>query len=82
MGDIGVPSPKIIQYENILMMISLNQVVNVEQSSYLLLCKVTLTCTATSLELKNLPPNIEKLLKEFEDIFPKEGPIGLPPSGD
>ena len=24
-------------------------------------------------------PKIENLLKEFEDIFPKEGPIGLPP---
>ncbi|XP_027941093.1 uncharacterized protein LOC114194886 [Vigna unguiculata] len=58
---------------------SLNQVLNVEQPSCLLLCKGTLTCTATVLELKNLPPKIENLLKEFEDIFPKEGPIGLPP---
>ena len=36
-------------------------------------------CTAKFLELKSLPPKIENLLKEFEDIFPKEGPIGLPP---
>jgi len=43
------------------------------------LCKGTLTCTATFLELKSLPPKIENLLKEYEDIFPKEGPIGLPP---
>ena len=27
----------------------------------------------------NLPPPIEKLLSEFEDIFSNEGPIGLPP---
>jgi len=58
---------------------SLNQVLNIEQPSCLLLCKGTLTCTVTSLELKNLPPKIENLLKEFEDIFPKEGPVGLPP---
>jgi len=36
-------------------------------------------CTAKFLELKSLPPKIENILKEFEDIFPKEGPIGLPP---
>jgi len=78
-GEIGVPSPKVIQHENILTIKSLNQVLNDEQPSCLLLCKGTLTCTATFLELKSLPPKIENLLKEFEDIFPKEGPIGLPP---
>jgi len=75
--EIDVPSPKVIQNENILTMKSLNQVLN--QPSCLLLCKGILTCTTTSLELKNLPPKIENLLKEFEDIFPKEGPVGLPP---
>jgi len=78
-GEIGVPSPKVIQNENILTMKYLNQVLNIDQPSWLLLCKGTLTCTATSLELKNLPPKIENLLKEFEDIFPKEGLAGLPP---
>ena len=78
-GEIGVPSPKVIQNENILTMKSLNQVLNVEQPSCLLLCKGTLICTATSLELKNISTKVENLLKEFEDIFPKEGPIGLPP---
>ena len=79
LGEIGVPSPKVIQHENILNIKSLNQVLNDEQPSCLLLCKGTLTCTTTFLELKSLPPKIENLLKEFEDIFPKEGPIGLPP---
>ena len=53
-GEIGVPSPKVIQNENILTMKYLNQVLNIEEPSCLLLCKGTLTCTATSLELKNL----------------------------
>jgi len=78
-GEIGVPSPKVIQHENILTIKSLNQVLNDAQPSCLLLCKGTLTCTVTFLELKSLPPKIENLLKEFEDIFSKEGPIGLPP---
>ena len=79
MGEIDVPSPKVIQHENILTIKSLNQVLNNEQPSCLLLCKGKLTCIATSLELKSLSPKIENLLKEFEDIFPKEGPFGLPP---
>jgi len=78
-GENGVPSPKVIQHENILTIKSLNQVLNDEQPSCLLLCKGSLTCTATFLELKSLPLKIENLLKEFEDIFPKEGPIRLPP---
>jgi len=58
-GEIGVPSPKVIQHENILTIKSLNQVLNDEQPSCLLLCKGTLTCTATFLELKSLLPKIE-----------------------
>jgi len=77
--EIVIPSPKVIQHENILTIKSLNQVLNDEQPLCLLLCKGTLTCTATFLELKSLPLKIENILKEFEDIFPKEGPIGLPP---
>jgi len=42
-----------------------------------LLCKGTLTCTATFLELKSLPPKIENLLKEFEDIFPMKDRLGF-----
>ena len=73
----SVPSHKVAQqekpFENVL-----ENLLIVEKPS-LFLCKGTVTCTATSSELMNLPPPIEKLLSEFEDIFSNEGPIGLPP---
>jgi len=50
-----------------------------ERPSDLLLCKRTLTCTATLTETCILPPQVKELLKEFDDIFSKEGPIRLPP---
>jgi len=50
-----------------------------EQPSGLLLCKGELACTATLAEVSDLPSQVKKLLKEFGDVFPKEGPIGLPP---
>jgi len=49
----------------------------VEQPSYLLLCQAILTCLSNS-SLKNLPPPIIALLQEFKDLFPKDGPHGLP----
>jgi len=51
----------------------------VEQPPSLIYCKGTLTYTATNLETFVLPPQMKELLKEFDDIFSKEGPIGLPP---
>jgi len=51
----------------------------VEQLSNLIICKGTLTCTTTLLETCVLPPQVKDLLKEFDDIFSKESPIGLPP---
>ena len=51
----------------------------VEQPQSLIFCKGTLTCTATNLETLTLPPQLKQLLQEFDDIFSKEGPIGLPP---
>ncbi|XP_068486578.1 uncharacterized protein [Phaseolus vulgaris] len=45
----------------------------------LLLCKGTHICTATLSKVCELPSQVHKFLKEFGDIFPKEGPIGLPP---
>jgi len=44
----------------------------------LIFCKGTLTCTTTNLETMILPPQVENHLNEFDDIFFKEGPIGLP----
>ena len=49
-----------------------------ERPSDLLLYKGTLTCTTTLTETCILPPQVKELLKEFDDIFSKEGPIGLP----
>ena len=74
----SVPSHKVIQqdekfedtFENMLL---------VEQPSRLIICKGTLTSTATLLETCVLPPQVKDLLKEFDNILSKEGPIGLPP---
>ena len=43
-----------------------------EQPSDLLACKGTLACTATLVEICELPPQKKKFLKEFDDIFPKK----------
>jgi len=51
----------------------------VEKLSSLLICKGTLTCTATLVETCILPPQVKELLQEFDDIFSKKGPIRLPP---
>ena len=48
-----------------------------EQPLFLLQCKKALT--ATSQKLESLPSGVQKLLKEFDDIFPKEVPSGFPP---
>jgi len=34
---------------------------------------------ATLSEVSELPPKVKNLIKEFGDVFPKEGPIGIPP---
>uniref|UniRef100_A0A151UIN5 Transposon Ty3-I Gag-Pol polyprotein n=1 Tax=Cajanus cajan TaxID=3821 RepID=A0A151UIN5_CAJCA len=52
----------------------------IQQSSCILLCKGTLSCTATSSGHEILPKGVKTLLKEFDDLFPPEGPMGLPPS--
>nr|KYP48877.1 Retrovirus-related Pol polyprotein from transposon 17.6 [Cajanus cajan] len=50
-----------------------------EPSSHILMCRGTLTCTTTSSLETSLPLKVKNLLKEFDDVFPSEGPVGLPP---
>jgi len=73
----SVPSHKVIhkkeKIEN-----KIEKILLSKQPSCLLLCKGTLTCTATLAEVCELPPQVKRILKEFGDVFPKEGPIGLP----
>ena len=74
----SIPFHKVIQQEERIENTFENMLL-VEQPSSLLICKGTLTCTATLVETCVLPPQVKELLKEFDDIFSKEGPIGLPP---
>jgi len=74
----SVPSHKVIQQEGKVEN-TLENMLLVEQPSSLLVCKGTLTCTATCLGTCVLPPQEKELLMEFDDVFSKEGPIGLPP---
>ncbi|XP_052724630.1 uncharacterized protein LOC128194061 [Vigna angularis] len=47
------------------------------QPHFLLYCKETLV--SINHPLDSLPKGLQKLLKEFDDLFPKEVPSGLPP---
>jgi len=75
--EMSVPSHKVIQkeekFEN-----KIEKILLSEQPSGLLLCKGTLTCSATLVEVCELPPQVKRLLKEFGDVFLKGRPIGLP----
>jgi len=73
----SVPSHKVIWMEENFEKNKVEKILLSEQPSSLLLCKGA--CTATLAEVSDLPPKVKKLLKEFDDVFPKEGPIGLPP---
>jgi len=78
--ELGVPSHGVTQKESLLTKNSLKTCLLNEQPPYLLLCKGTLMCThSDKTGFKILPPSIEKLLKEFDDVFPSDGPTGLPP---
>jgi len=74
----SVPSHKVIQQDKKIENTFENMFL-VEQPPSPLFCKGALTCTATNLETFVIPPQVKELLKEFDDIFSKEGPIELPP---
>ncbi|XP_052736725.1 uncharacterized protein LOC128197914 [Vigna angularis] len=75
----SVTSHKVTQHEVLLNKKTLNNTLQVEQPSYLLLCQGTLICTSSETQTNTLSLAIQKLLKEFDDLFPKEIPNGLPP---
>jgi len=78
--ELGVPSHKVTQKEAFLAKNSLKHCLLTEQPPYLLLCKGIPTCAPSNeSESKGLSPQIEKLLKELDDVFPNDGPTGLPP---
>jgi len=78
--DVGVPSHEVTQKEAFLTKNSLKHCLLTEQPPYLLSCKGTLTCAQFGkFESKVVSPQVEKLLKEFDDVFPGDGPMGLPP---
>nr|KYP62981.1 Transposon Ty3-I Gag-Pol polyprotein [Cajanus cajan] len=70
-----VPSLEVVTQEKELS----KQTLLIQQPSYILLCKGTLTCTATSSGHETLLKGVKILLKEFDDLFPPKGLKGLPP---
>nr|KYP43823.1 Transposon Ty3-I Gag-Pol polyprotein [Cajanus cajan] len=76
----NVPSLEIVQQGEHLDSKTLSKTsLLIEPSSYVLTCRGTLTCIATNNVETSLPLEIQNLLVEFDDVFPSEGPIGLPP---
>ena len=69
-----LPTRSLEKFEN-----KIEKILLFEEPSSLLLCKGTLTCIATLTETCVLPPQVKDLLKDFDDIFSKEGSSGLPP---
>nr|KYP67622.1 Transposon Ty3-I Gag-Pol polyprotein [Cajanus cajan] len=73
----SVPSKEVVPRSQFSINHSIKQCLLVEQPLFLLYVKETLA--ATNFELESLPKGIQNLLKEFDDLFPKEVPSGLPP---
>nr|KYP35107.1 Transposon Ty3-I Gag-Pol polyprotein [Cajanus cajan] len=70
-----VPSLEVVSQEKEIS----KQTLLIQQPFFILLCKGTLTCTTTSSGHETLPKGVKFLLKEFDDLFPPEGLMGLPP---
>ena len=75
----SAPSHKVIRMEEKFEKNKVEKILLSEQPLGLLLCKGAPICTATLAEFSDLPPQVKRLLKKIGDVFPKEGPIGLPP---
>ena len=73
-----VSSSKDVAHEVLLTHKTLLHTFHNEQPPLLLLCQAILTFLEHP-SLKDLSPSIHALLHEFQDIFRKDGPYGLPP---
>nr|KYP58009.1 Transposon Ty3-G Gag-Pol polyprotein [Cajanus cajan] len=71
----GVPSLEVVNQDKEIS----KQTLLIKQPYFILLCTRSLTCTATSSGNETLPNGVKILLKEFDNLFSLEGPIGLPP---
>nr|KYP52928.1 hypothetical protein KK1_025129 [Cajanus cajan] len=72
----SVPSKEVVPRSQFSINHSIKQCFLDEQPLYLLYVKETLV--TTSFELKSLPKGVQIILKEFNDLFPKEVPSGFP----
>uniref|UniRef100_A0A151UI19 Transposon Ty3-I Gag-Pol polyprotein n=1 Tax=Cajanus cajan TaxID=3821 RepID=A0A151UI19_CAJCA len=75
--EASVPSKEVVHKSHLSLKNDIKKTLLIEQPLYLLYFKETLA--ATSHELEYLPQEVQKLLKEFDDLFPQEVPSGLPP---
>nr|KYP43505.1 hypothetical protein KK1_035072 [Cajanus cajan] len=75
--EASVPSKEVVHKSVLSLKNDIKKTLLIEQPLYLLYFKETLA--TTSHELESLPHEVQKLLKEFDDLFPQEVPSGLPP---
>uniref|UniRef100_A0A151UIG7 Transposon Ty3-I Gag-Pol polyprotein n=1 Tax=Cajanus cajan TaxID=3821 RepID=A0A151UIG7_CAJCA len=75
--EASVPSKEVVHKSHLSLKNDIKKTLLWEQPLYLLYFKETLA--ATSHELEFLPHGVQKLLKEFDYLFPQEVPSGLPP---
>nr|KYP38208.1 Transposon Ty3-I Gag-Pol polyprotein [Cajanus cajan] len=75
--EASVPSKEVVHKSHLSLKNDIKKTLLCEKPLYLLYFKETLA--ATRHELEFLPHEVQKLLKEFDDLFPQEVPSGLPP---